>query len=222
MIQVDELHKILRAGFEEGGWVIDPLAEERLVNYIQLLYKWNAVHNLTSVRDPKEMATRHILDSLVLLPFVTQGRVLDIGTGAGLPGIPLAVTRPDLSLVLLDSNQKKVSFVQHVIHSLKLTNVTVICARVEVYQPESPFDWVVSRAFASLAEFIELSKHLCRSNGRWIAMKGDVKPEELAALSKNYTLEQVKSVSVPGLAAKRTLVLVKKNEEGISECSIKS
>jgi len=216
------LFNALSEGLQTAHLNISEAIQLQLIDYLELLVKWNTVHNLTAVRDPLEMVTRHVLDSLVLLPFLDdfcknrsldKASVLDVGTGAGLPGIPLALARPEHTLVLLDSNQKKISFVQHVILSLKLANATVVCTRVEKYQPDVPFDWVVSRAFASLSDFVVLSHHLCKEEGKLVAMKGVIDPTEIKAVPSDYVIEKIEPVEVPGLTAKRTLVFINRTKQ---------
>lgn len=209
MIKKAILSQALSEGLLAVKLDISEAIQEKLITYIELLVKWNVVHNLTAVRDPLEMVTRHVLDSLVLLPYLEEhASVLDVGTGAGLPGIPLALCRPEQSFVLLDSHQKKIAFVQHVILSLKVTNAIAVCERVEKHQPAALFDWVVSRAFASLSDFVRVSHHLCKRDGRLVAMKGVIDPAEVAAVSSDYTIEKIASVKVPGLMAERALVFI--------------
>lgn len=212
------LSELLKAGIAEAGWkeiAASESTQAKLIDYIELLYKWNSVHNLTGIKEPEEMVKRHVLDSLVLLPYLSDGSVVDVGTGAGVPGIPLAISQPLQSFVLIDSNQKKINFVQQVILSLKLTNVTVVCTRVEAYQPTELFDFVVSRAFASLPEFIRLAGHLCKPEGRLIAMKGSLESAETAVVQLGYIIEKTQPVFVPGLQAKRSLVFVKLDKQEI-------
>ena len=202
----------LEAGLKAMHLPLTTEVQGRLLDYIALLGKWNAVHNLTAVRDGEDMVTKHLLDSLVLCPFLSFGKIADVGTGAGLPGIPLALAMPDRELVLLDSNQKKITFVQHVILSLKLRNVTAVCTRVEAYRAEQPFDFVVSRAFSALSEFASQASHLCKPDGRLIAMKGAIDPREVAAMSAEYTVEKIQPVQVPGLSGPRSLVFIVTNK----------
>jgi 16S rRNA (guanine527-N7)-methyltransferase len=179
----------------------------KLIDYVQLLAKWNRVFNLTAIRDPLEMITRHILDSLVVVPLIKGPRVLDVGTGAGLPGIPLAVALPEFKIVLLDSVAKKTRFLVQVIGELKLNNVIVETRRVEKYQTQELFDTVISRAFSSLAEFIAVAGHLCRRNdGILLAMKGHSPQNELAALPPGYHLKDVVRLTVPDLNEERHVV----------------
>jgi 16S rRNA (guanine527-N7)-methyltransferase len=213
VIQKEALTKTLQQGLAVLKVAENEVALEKLITYIETLHKWNAVHNLTAIRDPLEMVTKHLLDSLVLAPYLNTGRVIDVGTGAGLPGIPLAISNPTQKFVLLDSNQKKMTFVEHMILSLKLVNSVAVCARVEQYQPEQPFDWVVSRAFSSLADFVRVSAHLCKPSGRLVAMKGLVDPAEIAEIDSGWTIESIKQINVPGLNAARSLVFMAPNSE---------
>lgn len=190
----------------------------QLIDFVECLARWNKVHNLTAVRDPLQMVQRHLLDSLTVLSFLSGNTVLDVGTGAGLPGIPLAIARPDVSFVLLDSNAKKLNFVEHVAGNLKLKNVRVVHTRVEKYA--ETFDCVISRAFSSLQTFIVSSGHLCQENGTLIAMKGPLSTMELAALPDRYTIVDIKPVCVPNLSAERFLVFIKR--QGDLECQIRS
>ena len=187
-----------------------PLAvRARLLDYVRLLAKWNRVYNLTAVREPGEMVTRHLLDSLVVRPFLQGERILDVGTGAGLPGIPLALTEPQRRFVLLDSNSKKTRFVQQAVLELGLDNVQVAQARVEAFQSEAPFDAVISRAFASLADMVRLAARHCAQDGVLLAMKGTVAEQELAELPAGYAVQWIEALVVPGLDEERHLVCLK-------------
>ena len=181
---------------------------QRLLAFVRLLAKWNAAYNLTAVRDPEEMITRHLLDSLVLLPYLQGPRVLDIGTGPGLPGIPLAIARPDCFFTLLDANAKKTRFVTQAVGELGLKNVDVVQDRVENYRPEQKFDTLVTRAFSSIADMLENAHHLCAPGGRFLAMKGVYPEAELAAIPADYAVSEVVALAVPGLEAARHLVIV--------------
>lgn len=181
-----------------------------LLAYLAELEKWNAAYNLTAVRDPREMVSRHLLDSLVVLPFVGEGALLDVGAGAGLPGIPLAIARPEVRVTLLDSNGKKARFLRHVQRTLKLDNVEVAEARAEDWHPPDAYVQVISRAFASLGDFLRLTGHLLAADGRWLAMKGKVSAEELESIPPGMSLEAVHSLAVPGLREARSLVVIKR------------
>lgn len=202
-----KLDTVLNRGLKAMDLDPPTATRARLIAYVQLLEKWNRQYNLTAVRDPEQMIPRHILDSLSVLPYLKGSRVLDFGTGAGLPGIPLALVRPDLQFTLLDSNAKKISFVRQAVHDLEIRNATVALARVEKFEPEAKFDTLITRAFASLTEIISLSAHLCASNGRMLAMKGVFPQEELAGVGDNYRID-IKALTVPGLDAERHLVIV--------------
>jgi 16S rRNA (guanine527-N7)-methyltransferase len=190
-----------------------PLAaagQQDLWQFIELLQQWNKAYNLTAVRDPEEMLTKHVLDSLAVLPFVRGARVLDVGTGAGLPGIPLAVARPELQFTLLDGNGKKTRFVTHAVAALALKNVEVLQARVEDYRPAVPFATVISRAFAALDDFVRLAGHTSAPGGRLLAMKGVRPDEEIQALPAGFRLVAVHPLKVPGLDAERCVVELEK------------
>jgi 16S rRNA (guanine527-N7)-methyltransferase len=196
--------------------------QAQLLDYVQLLDKWNRVYNLTAVRDPAEMVTRHLLDSLTVLPFLDKEldkkpggkRILDVGTGAGLPGIPLALmsvkTHPEREFVLLDSNNKKTRFLQQAVAELGLKNVQVVNARTETFQPEQGFDVVLSRAFASAADMLAGAGQHCVPGGVMMAMKGADPAAELVDLDEAFALEQVHRLTVPGLAEERHLVCLRR------------
>ncbi|MFZ1318554.1 MAG: 16S rRNA (guanine(527)-N(7))-methyltransferase RsmG, partial [Candidatus Nitrotoga sp.] len=170
--------------------------------------KWNRVYNLTAIRQPEQMISGHVLDSLAVLPHLWSGRWLDVGCGAGLPGIILALMRPEWTFVLLDSNNKKTSFVQQVKIELELHNVSITCTRVEAWQTGEKFDGIISRAFAETAKFVTLTRHLLNQEGRWVAMKG-VPQQELERLPNDINVEQIIPLQVPGLAAARCLIMLK-------------
>ncbi|NHZ69849.1 MAG: 16S rRNA (guanine(527)-N(7))-methyltransferase RsmG, partial [Thermotogales bacterium] len=181
--------------------------------FVRLLEKWNRVTNLTAVRDPLEMAPRHILDSLAVVPFLTRGSLLDVGTGAGLPGLPIAIARPDLEVTLLDSNAKKLRFVRQAAAELGLDNVQVVQARMQEYQPPRSFAMVISRAVASLDELYRQTVHLLRPGGRMLFMKGTVPEQEIGALQNGRAGLNIERLNVPGLAAERHLLWLETNEE---------
>lgn len=186
-------------------------AQLKLMEYIDLLVKWNRVHNLTAIREPDQMVSHHLLDSLAILPALAECKTLvDVGTGGGLPGIPLALTRPDLSVTLLDSSHKKTAFLRQVKVELALDNVEIVCNRVEAWRPTLKFDAVVSRAFADLAEFAQLANHLVRDGGMLFAMKGVYPFDEIARLPDSFQLNRVMSLQVPQLSAERHLVVLDK------------
>ncbi len=182
----------------------------RLVDYLYLLDKWNKVYNLTSIRNLDEMFTKHILDSMAVAPYIDSERLIDVGTGGGLPGIPLAILFPERQVDLLDSNSKKTRFLIQAKAELKLDNVEVIKHRVETYQPAVMYDGVVSRAFASLDDMLSLTKHLLADSGCWWAMKSQKTQEELEQLPNFAKMVQVFDLVVPNLEAERTLIQLKK------------
>lgn len=200
------LRTTLDQGLLELGLALPEEKRQQLLDYVALLNKWNKVHNLTAVRDPEEMVTLHLLDSLALLPHVQAKRLLDVGSGAGLPGIPLAICLPALHVTVMDSNQKKASFMRQAKAELGLDNLEVVCGRVEDYQPEAPFDVITSRAFSELALFVKLTRHLGTEGGQWLAMKGVYPQEELDKL--DLVPSQVLPLKVPGLQAQRHLVFL--------------
>lgn len=182
--------------------------DELLMEYVTELMNWNRVYNLTSVRKPTDIVTRHILDSLTILPYLHGERILDIGTGAGLPGIPLAIACPDREFVLLDSSSKKLRFVQQTLGILNLDNVTLEDCRVEEYQPEVLFDTVICRAFSDLPDFYRYAARLCNTGGRMLAMKGVYPMTEVECLKDKSVIDDVVSLKVPGLDAERHLVIM--------------
>ena len=184
---------------------------ERFAAFLRLLEKWNRVHNLTAVREGEQMVVLHLLDSLSVLPHLAQARtVLDVGSGGGLPGIPIALARPDLDVTLLDASRKKTAFLEQARAELSLANVQVVCERVEQWKPARTFDVVVSRAFAELGDFVLQAQHLVAPGGRMLAMKGVYPFEEIAKVPATHRVAQVTELRVPHLEAKRHLVFVEK------------
>jgi 16S rRNA (guanine527-N7)-methyltransferase len=179
-----------------------------LERYLALLEKWNRVYNLTAIREPERMVTHHLLDSLAILPHVHGPSVLDVGSGAGLPGIPLAIAAPGLAVTLLDSNHKKAAFLQQAVAELALANATVVPARVEAWQTEARFDTIVSRAFADLGEFVSGAARLLAPGGIIAAMKGVHPHDEIERLPAGFRVREVLKLDVPLLDAERHLVLV--------------
>ena len=194
-----------------GAMGIDLSGESRgrLAAHLELVEKWNRVHNLTAVRDTSQMVILHLLDSLTLLPHLGDAKtVIDVGSGPGFPGIPLAIARPELHFTLLDSSHKKCAFLEQARSELGLANITVACERVQDYKPAQRFDAVVSRAFAELSDFVVQSQHLAASGGRLLAMKGIYPFDEIARVPATHRVAQVVELAVPNLEAKRHLVLL--------------
>jgi len=203
---LDELQSLLA----ESGLTLSDQQKQQLLQLVELLHKWNKAYNLTSVRDPREMLVKHIMDSLVVSPYLQGTHFIDVGTGPGLPGLPLAIANPDKSFVLLDSLGKRIRFIRQAVHALGLTNVTAVQARVEAYRPDSGFDGVLSRAFASLTDMLVWCDHLPAGHGRFLALKGGVPESELAALPDKYKLEAIQPLRVPQLDAERHLIILSK------------
>jgi 16S rRNA (guanine527-N7)-methyltransferase len=199
----------LDRGLEEMGLSPAPEDREGLLQYIALLAKWNRAFNLTAVTQPLEMIDRHLLDSLSVLPYVTGERVLDVGTGAGLPGIPLAILLPGTEFVLLDSNGKKVRFVRQAVMELGLGNVQPRHARVEALTDEKGFDQIISRAFASLEKMVDLCSGLMESDTELLAMKGSLQDDEMVKLESKYQL-QVSELKPPAGLGERNLIRLKR------------
>lgn len=201
----------LQQGLAEIGSDLDERAQQRIIAYLAMLERWNRVYNLTAIRDSSRMVAQHILDSLVILAHFPDNvtRVLDVGSGGGLPGIPIAIARPEWQVLLLDSNHKKTTFLRQAAIELELENISVETQRVEAFTPSVLFDVVISRAFADLAEFARLAGHLLAPGGCLIAMKGVYPHEELAQLPPAVAVEQVFPLKVPGLDAARHLVVMR-------------
>jgi 16S rRNA (guanine527-N7)-methyltransferase len=189
------------------GLTLSPSAVSKLKVLMSLLAKWNSVYNLTARSDEKVWVSHHLLDSLSIVPILPVGRLVDVGSGAGFPGLPIAVADPDREIVLLDSNQKKSAFLRHAVAEMRLDNVSVETVRVEAYKPPRAFDIVVSRAFSSLADFVRLAGHLCSNGGRLLAMKGVLRDEELDQVPSGC-IDKVIALSVPTLEAQRHAVFL--------------
>ncbi len=197
----------LAAGLAKLGLNLPDDAQQKLLAFRDLLLKWNKTYNLTALRDPAQAISHHLLDSLAILPHVGDGNLLDVGSGGGLPGIPLAIARPDLSVSMVDTVQKKTTFLQQAVIELALRNVTVHHARVEEMQGQ--YAQISARAFAEIGLFISLTRHLLAPNGRWLAMKGVRPDDELKALPTDITVEAIIPLTVPDLEAERHLIILK-------------
>ena len=179
-----------------------------LLQYLALLDRWNKTYNLTAIRDPREMVTRHLLDSLAMAPFFSTGTLADLGTGPGLPGIPLAITHPGLQVTLVESNGKKCRFMREAVRKLGLSNARVAESRAEALDEPAAYDNLTARAMDTLAGIIAVGGHLLRPGGRLLAMKGVVPHEEIAALPAGWQVESITPLQVPGLVGERHLVVV--------------
>ena len=185
------------------------LQKDQLIQLVQLLHKWNKAYNLTSVRDPLEMLVKHILDSIVVSPYLQGDCFIDVGTGPGLPGLPLAIINPTKQFVLLDSLGKRISFIRNAVRELGLTNVEPVLSRVEEYQPEQKFDGVLSRAFASLKDMTDWCHHLPKENGYFYALKGIYHEDEVQELDKKFEVKDVITLNVPELVGERHLIVLR-------------
>ncbi|WP_295485482.1 16S rRNA (guanine(527)-N(7))-methyltransferase RsmG [uncultured Pseudomonas sp.] len=202
----------LSTGARHLGVQLSEQQHAQLLAYLALLIKWNKAYNLTAVRDPDEMVSRHVLDSLSVMPFIhsdTQ-RWLDVGSGGGMPGIPLAILHPQKHITVLDSNGKKTRFLTQVKMELKLDNLNVIHSRVEEVQPEQPFCGIISRAFSSMENFTNWTRHLGDAKTQWLAMKGLHPADELVALPADFTVESEQALTVPGCQGQRHLLILRR------------
>ena len=196
----------LEQGLQQIGLNLPDNAVAQLMHYLTLLQKWNKVYNLTAIRDPQEMLVKHLLDSLAVVPHISGERLIDVGTGGGLPGIPLAICYPERQVDLLDSNSKKTRFLIQAKAELKLENSLVLHSRVEAYQPTELYDGVVSRAFASMEDMLHWTKHLLADDGVWWAMKAQKDFEDYSKLAGLVTIDEMIDLHVPGLNAERILI----------------
>ncbi|MFZ7129981.1 16S rRNA (guanine(527)-N(7))-methyltransferase RsmG [Avibacterium avium] len=210
MANIEQLKEKLNFLLKSTALSVSDQQKDQLVKLVALLDKWNKAYNLTSVRDPQEMLVKHIMDSLVVSSYLQGERFIDVGTGPGLPGLPLAIINPDKTFVLLDSLGKRISFIRNALRELGITNVIPVLSRVEDYQPEVLFDGVLSRAFASLKDMTDWCQHLVDENGIFYALKGQYHQEEVEQLSDDFVIKNVINLTVPELIGERNLVLLNK------------
>lgn len=207
----EALAKVLADGIAEMGLDVTPEQQTKLMAYLQLMHKWNAVYNLTSLRDPMQMVTHHLLDSLAAVPAFENARnVLDVGAGGGLPGTVLAITRPDMKVAMIDTVHKKTAFLTQVKAELGLANVTVHTMKVQDLQVSDKFDVITSRAFADLSDFVNWSGHLLEEGGKFIALKGVAPSEERERLPQDWKVTDLQPLQVPRLGAERHLVFIER------------
>jgi 16S rRNA (guanine527-N7)-methyltransferase len=205
-----ELLAILEDSLKDSDLVVTQEKQLQLINYVLLMHKWNKTYNLTSVRDPRDMVIKHIVDSIAVAPFLDKIRYIDVGTGPGLPGIPLAIMCPDKQFVLLDSLGKRVRFMRQVAYELKIANIQPVQSRVEDFVPDVEIDGVLSRAFASLKDMLHWCQHLVDSHGVFIALKGQLPTNELEELPLGFILQETIKLNVPGLDGERHIVKIKR------------
>lgn len=200
----------LSTGARQLGLELSAAQQEQLLAYLALLIKWNKAYNLTAVRDPDEMVSRHLLDSLSVMEFIHSPTWLDVGSGGGMPGIPLSILHPDKQVTVLDSNGKKTRFLTQVKLELKLDNLTVIHKRVEEFQPAQPFTGIISRAFSSMENFTSWTRHLGGTQTQWLAMKGLHPADELVALPADFKVDSEQALTVPGCQGQRHLLILRR------------
>ena len=208
MAERERLRRRLDDGLAVLGLDLSDAVRDRLIAYVELLARWNAAYNLTAVRDPGEMVARHLLDSLAIAPHVTGTTLADLGSGAGLPGIPLALVAPERQVTLVDSNGKKARFLREAVRALKLANVRVIEGRVQ--DVPGQFDCVTARAFATLADMLGWAGGLLADGGSWLAMKGKVDEAEIAAVPAGFRVDRIVALQVPATVGERHLIVVRK------------
>ena len=209
-----ELLAVLKNSLKSSELVVSSSQQQQLIRYVLLMHKWNKAYNLTSVREPQQMVIKHIVDSIVVAPFLDKNRYIDVGTGPGLPGIPLAIMCPDKHFILLDSLGKRVRFMKQVAYELNIPNIEPVQSRVEDYVATDKIDGVLSRAFASLKDMLHWCQHLVDSQGVFVALKGQLPTNELEALPLNFVLQQTIKLDGPGLEGDGHIVKIKKQSVG--------
>ena len=206
---MNQVASLLRQGAAGMGLALPAAVIDQLTGYLELLVKWNRVYNLTAIRDDAKLVSHHLLDSLAVVSHLPDGNIVDVGSGAGLPGIPIAISCPGRAMTLLDSNHKKGAFLKQAVAELGLATAQVVTERVEAYRPSESFNIVISRAFSDLADFVKLAGHLCASDGVMIAMKGLHPNDEIAQLPSSWNVEKILRLEVPQLDASRHLVFLR-------------
>lgn len=204
------MQQLLTQALKENNLTVTDSAQQQLLTYLDLMHRWNKVFNLTAITNPREMVYLHIIDSLAVQPYLTGKRLLDVGSGAGLPGIPLAIVNPDQQWVLLDKNNKKTRFLTQASAELRLTNVEVAHARCEDFKPSQCFDNILSRAFGTLSLFAESTAHLLCEHGQFIAMKGKYPQEEINELPTRFLLQKSAQLDIKGISIERHVICLSK------------
>jgi 16S rRNA (guanine527-N7)-methyltransferase len=205
-----ELTLLLKNHIKQTQLVVSEQQQQQLIRFVLMMHKWNKAYNLTAVRDPQQMLIKHIMDSIVVVPFLDKKHYIDVGTGPGLPGIPLAIMCPDKEFILLDSLGKRVRFMKQVAYDLKISNIQPVQSRVEDFIPAVSLDGVLSRAFASLKDMLHWCQHLVDSQGVFLALKGQLAESELNELAPGFVLQETIKLHVPGLEGERHIVKIKK------------
>ena len=208
-MQPDQLN-FLQKTLAQNGAIVPAETQHAFLQYLRLMQRWNRAYNLTAILDIEKMIMLHIIDSLSISPYLHGDRIIDIGTGAGLPGIPLALMHPKKNITLLDSNNKKTRFLTQVAIDLKIKNIEIISSRCENYHPELRFDSILSRAFASLAIMLQTTQHLLKEDGRFLAMKGSYPAQELLEIPQGFKINAVHPLKINGLDAERHLICLEK------------
>jgi len=210
----NQLLSVLKSSLKNCDLVVSESQQLQLIRYVLLMHKWNKAYNLTAVRDPQQMVIKHIVDSIVVAPFLDKIHYIDVGTGPGLPGIPLAIMCPDKQFILLDSLGKRVRFMKQVAYELKIDNIDPVQSRVEDFVANVEIDGVLSRAFASLKDMLHWCQHLVDSHGVFLALKGQLATQELQDLPLGFILQETIRLDVPGLEGERHIVKIKKQSVG--------
>jgi 16S rRNA (guanine527-N7)-methyltransferase len=210
----NDLLTVLKNSLKNCDLIVTDEQQQQLIHYVLMMHKWNKAYNLTSVRDPQQMVIKHIVDSIVVAPFLDKIHYIDVGTGPGLPGIPLAIMCPDKQFILLDSLGKRVRFMKQVAYELKINNIQPVQSRVEDFISNVEIDGVLSRAFASLKDMLHWCQHLVDSHGVFLALKGQLPTNELDELPLEFTLQETIKLNVPGLEGERHIVKIKKQTVG--------
>ncbi|MFT4808010.1 MAG: 16S rRNA (guanine527-N7)-methyltransferase [Paraglaciecola sp.] len=210
----NELLAVLKNSLKKCELVVTEEQQQQLIQYVLMVHKWNKAYNLTSVRDPQQMVIKHIVDSIVVAPFLDKNHYIDVGTGPGLPGIPLAIMCPDKYFILLDSLGKRVRFMKQVAYELKIDNIEPVQSRVEDFVTDIKIDGVLSRAFASLKDMLHWCQHLVDSQGIFLALKGQLSTDELDGLPLEFILQEIIKLDVPGLEGERHIIKIKKQSVG--------
>jgi 16S rRNA (guanine527-N7)-methyltransferase len=201
----------LQQALTNNGFVVSPDIQQSFLQYLYLMQRWNHIYNLTAILDIEKMIMLHIIDSLSISPYLYGNHIIDIGTGAGLPGIPLALMHPEKHITLLDSNNKKTRFLTQVLIDLKIKNITIISSRCENFHPEQRFDSILSRAFASLKVMLHTTQHMLKEHGQFLAMKGSFPAQELLDIPQGFKIHAVHLLQIQGLDAERHLICLEKD-----------